>query len=100
MPIRGSGFDLDIIPTGMRHAGIAQATEEELAVEDEFLISQAVAEMNVGGTFRFLGTDDTQPEGIVEAAHYVRAIFPLLSLGFAVHVGEIVGVIQHRIGGL
>jgi hypothetical protein len=39
MPIRGGGFDLDIIPTGMRHAGIAQAAEEELAVEDQFLIS-------------------------------------------------------------
>ena len=54
--------------------------------------------MNVGGTFRFLCTDDTQPEGIVEVAHFVRAILPLLGLGFALHVSEIVNVIQHRIG--
>jgi hypothetical protein len=39
MPVRSGGFDLDLIPTGMRHAGIAQAAEEELAIEDEFLIS-------------------------------------------------------------
>ena len=99
MPVRGCRLDFNVVPTGVRHAGIAQTTQEELAVKDQLLIAQAVAEMDVSRAIRFLCADDAETEGIVEGGHVFRAVLPLFHLRSPIHIGDVVSVIEHRIGG-
>ena len=98
MTVRGSSLDLDFIPTGMWHG--AEAAEEELAIEDQLRVPLAVAEMDVGRAFRVLRTDDAEPVGGIEPRHLLGAVLPFFDRRFAIHLGEIVSVIEHRIGGL
>ena len=94
------GFRFDVIPTGMRHAGFAQAAEEEFAVEDELLVAEAAAEADVGGAFGFLLADDVEAEGHIEGAEVFRPVLPLGGGGLPLYVGEVISLIKHRVGGL
>ena len=84
----------------MWHTGFAQVAEEELAVEDELLVAEPAAEADIRGAFGFLLADDVEPEGHIEGAQVFRPVLPLGRGGLSLHVGEVVGLIKHRVGGL
>ena len=57
-----------------------------------------MAEMNVSRTSSLFRPDHTQPKCIIQIARGLRGILPLLDLWPAIHLCQIIRIIQHRTG--